>query len=198
MNYDVWLIVVGAIIGFVSSIGIIVVERMINNAGTLKLYYKFINNKNTENSWGVREKDGLLVFEIPVVFELQNTTNSTRVIRDLSLELFNGDSFVCKMVQIEYSINRKPYSNDYSEKMFGDNGSYSFVLEPRCIKKEKCLFSYHISKMEANKLLFDTIKISYYKENDKKVSYLAKKGLNGWTPFNGDIDHEWILLNNHS
>ena len=194
MIYDVWLIIVGAIIGFVSSVGIIVVERLFNYAGSIKLYYKFINEKTTGNGWGVREKDDLFVLEIPVTFELQNTTNSTRVIRDLSLELFKGDCFVCKLVQIEYSINRKPHSNDYSEKLFGDNGSYSFVVEPRCIKKEKCLYSYHISKKECSNIQFDTIRISYYKENDKKVSYIAKKDLAGWMPFNGEIDHEWILL----
>ena len=194
MNYDVWLILVGAIIGFVSSIGIIVVERLLDQSGSLKIYYKFIRDKNTGTCWGVHDKEGHKVLLIPVVFELQNTSNTTRVVRDLSIELYLGNEFIFKLVQIESSTNRTPFSDNYSEVAFGDNGSYSFVLEPRSIKKEQCFYSYYIDKDKTKEMDFDTIKISYFKENDKKVSYIAKSKLSGWSTINTEADHEWIFL----
>lgn len=42
------------------------------------------------------------LFTVPIVFEFQNTTNVTKVVRDVSLLLYRGDSFVCKMDHLDH------------------------------------------------------------------------------------------------
>lgn len=42
---EIVLLLVGAIIGFISSVGILIVERFLNKKGKLSIYYRFSNQK---------------------------------------------------------------------------------------------------------------------------------------------------------
>lgn len=198
MNEQVVMAIVGGVIGFVSSAGIIVLERILNKAGKLKLYYKFIHVKFDNASWGIRDNREMFTLMVPVSFELQNTSNTTRVIRDLSVELYRGDKQVGRMRQIErgeFSIKEGDMVVDKSSETYGgEKGSYSFVLPPRSIQKQKCEYMYSIMKADAEKYSFDKLKISYYDERDKKKEYTAKADLAGWKMGTQEPDHEWVRL----
>ena len=185
MNEQVVMAIVGGVIGFVSSAGIIVLERILNKAGKLKLYYKFIHVKFDNTSWGIRDNREMFTLMVPVSFELQNTSNTTRVIRDLSVELYRGDKQVGRMRQIE--------RGEFSIKE-GVKSKSPFVLPPRSIQKQKCEYMYSIMKADAEKYSFDKLKISYYDERDKKKEYTAKADLAGWKMGTQEPDHEWVRL----
>lgn len=203
MCNDIILLLVGAAIGFVSSVGIIIVERLIDRKGKLSIFYKFIDSAVTQHSWGIlHSENNRLVFDVPVAFELQNTSNTTRVIRNLNLELYKGDVLVSKMKQMEKGVKRTLTNVNGNYQINGDpvyygtdNGSYSFVLNPRSIQKQKCDFSLSINEEEKDKYDFDTIKICYYDEKDYKKSYISKTGLKGWTLGDNKPDKEWQKLN---
>ncbi len=198
MNEQVVMAIVGGAIGFVSSAGILALERILNRAGKLKLYYKFIHVKIDNASWGVRTNRGMYTLMIPVSFELQNTSNSTRVIRDLSIEAFQGEKQVFRMKQIErgeYSTRTGEVVVDKTTETYGgEKGSYSFALPPRSIQKQKCEYTYSINQIDAENLKFDTLKITYYDERDNKKGFIAKSDLNGWKMGLQKTDHDWILL----
>ncbi len=194
MGKEVLLIVIGAIIGFVPSVCILIVERIFDQIGKIKVYYKFISCN--QGSWGVYvTEDQLLVLMLPTVLEIQNTTNSTKVIRDLRIEIYKGNKFISKTLPIEYTNKEIPNGSQTETESYGvENNSYSVVLEPRSIKKVKCLFAYKIKQDEIDKMDFDSLFLRYYDEKDKKIKYLAKNNLDGWKMSTTLPDVDWILL----
>lgn len=193
MCRDVIMALVGGLIGFVSSLGIMIAQHIFDKKGRISIYYKFISQKdNRKKPWGIYEnKLDTIDLIIPAVFEFQNTTNTTRVLRDVHVSIYKHNQFVAKLRQIERSGDK----TTTKESKYGtENGSYSFVLHPRSIQKQEVCFVYEISENEASKKDFDTIRISYYNEKDKKISYIAKENITGWKIGNQSPDIEWIKL----
>lgn len=60
--------------------------------GKLNIFYRFSYQKGMNGeTWGFEETpNGGKCFVIPIVFEFQNTSNTTRVIRDVSMHLYDG------------------------------------------------------------------------------------------------------------
>lgn len=84
-----WLsTIVGAAIGFVSSIGIIIVQRLLDRAGKIEIYAKAVYDRPTGTyTWGFhRNADGIFL-NVPLWIEIQNLSNSTRILRDINLLL---------------------------------------------------------------------------------------------------------------
>lgn len=198
MNDQVLMTIVGGAIGFVSSAGIVILERILDRVGRLKIFYKFIHVKFDDASWGVRNNIDKQTLIIPFYFELQNTSYSTRVIRDLSVEAYFGEKRVFRLRQVErgeYSKREGDIVIDKTSETYGgEKGSYSFVLPPRSIQKQKCEYVYSIMKADAEKYNFDRLKISYFDERDKKKEYTAKTELTGWKMGTQKADHEWVRL----
>lgn len=188
---EIILLLIGALIAFVSSIGTIIVQKKIDEHGKINLFYKFVNVKTTEKAWGFYSLDNLSQsLIIPAVFELQNTTNTTRVIRDVCLYLYNGNSKVCKMIQAEYSAKKGVIDDFFG----GVNNSYSFVLPPRSIQKVKCEFLLSISNSEIEKYSFDKIVLKYYDEKNREKKYTLKTMKNIWKKELQKVDEEWIII----
>lgn len=199
IDKDILLVILGGLIGFLSSLGILIVEWLINRKGKIKIYYKFISSSLTHKPWGIYEGGtNRIIFDIPVVFEFQNTSKTTRVIRDVSLELYLRNEFVAKLVQGEYGTKSKKENGvetDLEKYNFGtDNGSYSFVLNECSIQKQNCFYVFSIYKNEVDKYKFDRIKICYYDERDKKKSYVLKKHIDGWSVGGKQPDTDWQIV----
>lgn len=77
---------IGAAIGFLSSVGIIIVERLFDRSGKLKIFAKVVYHRTNENrTWGFHSGAEGLIFGVPLWLEFENTSNTTRVIRDVNL-----------------------------------------------------------------------------------------------------------------
>lgn len=198
MCRDIIMALVGGVIGFMSSLGILIAQHIFDIKGRVSIYYKFISQKNNQEPWGVYEKPlSEIIIIIPAVFEFQNTTNTTRVLRDVHASIYKRNQLVAKLIQIEKTStnNIMANKNTMTDTLFGTaNGSYSFVLQPRSIQKQRVMFAYIINKNEVAKYDFDTIRISYYDEKDKKMSYIAKEKIDGWKIGEQSPDLEWIKL----
>lgn len=197
---EIILLIVGAGIGFVASVGTILVQRLIDMKGKLNIFYRFTYQKGMgKTGWGFGEtQNGELYFAIPVVFELQNTSNTTRVIRDLSLLLYNDEQCISKMEQMDHMKTTKRMGNNVTEEQehwFGtEKGSYSFVLEPRSIQRQVCEYMLAIPKWEKDKYFFDKIMARYYDEKNNAIYFEVRRIENVWEEKFYDIDEEWNLL----
>lgn len=197
---EIIYVVVGAVIGFIASIIVMVMERILDKKGKLNIFYRRINQKLANGlGWGFDESaDGRLYFTLPVYFELQNTSNTTRVIRDLSFLLYSGSEFVGNMHQMGtiHITNRKgneiTQQKDYS---FGsEKGSYSFVLPPRSIQRQECEYVFVINPDEKEQKHFDTVVARYYDERNKAHTFRAMDIDKCWERKHYDIDEDWLLL----
>lgn len=198
---DILLVVIGGLIGFISGLGVMIAERLMNRKGKIKIYYKFISSSLTHRPWGIYKdsETNKICFDIPVAFEFQNTSKTTRVIRDVSVELYLQNKFVAKLVQGEYGTKSKKENGtetDFEKFNFGaENGSYSFVLNECSIQKQKCFYVISIDDTDIDKYKFDRIILSYYNERDKKKSYVLKQGLDGWSVGGKQPDKDWQIVN---
>lgn len=197
-----WLsTIVGAAIGFLASIGTMLVQQGMDKAGKLKLYCVVVKGDDPIVSVGFKTsitEPGMISFLIPIKLEIQNTSNTCRVIRDVSMWLYEEEKPVAEMVQIQnvrhtQSTSGKVTSESTSE--YGaDKNMYSFVIQPRNIQREHCAYAYKIKKEEIGKYMFDDIRLSYYDEKDKKHLFSVRKIENAWTMKQMNGDDDWILL----
>lgn len=179
------LILFGTSLGFLSSIGTTLVSNLIKNKGEVKVYYKVVYSKiNQCGTWGFRSVSNELIFEIPLWVELYNTSDSVKIIRDLSVLLFQEGKEITQMTQI----------NKTGENLFyGNQGAYSFVLQPRNISKYNLYFL--IKKDElGNNCNFDEIRLRYFDEKDKEQISLLKKINEPWVIGDLERNKKWKLM----
>ncbi len=193
-------VLVGAIIGFAGSIIVMLTERALDRKGTIQIFYRKINQRGAKRfGWGFDEYvDGRLGITIPIVFEVQNTSNTTRVIRDLSLLLYSGNSFVEKMLQSSGKHVTRRTGNTVTETkdyLFGaEKGSYSFVLPPRSIQRQECEYCYIIYPEEKEQKFFDTIIARYYDERNNAHTFKFISFDKVWTNEYFEPDKDWCVL----
>ena len=198
---EVILLLIGAAIGLISSLATTIIQKHLDQKGKMNIFYKFIHSKGSNNhSWGfTNTNDGRIYFSVPVVFEFQNTSNTTRVIRDVSILLFRENKFIARMLQIEYGMTTSRENGVVTKETkfyYGsENGSYSFVLAPRSIQKQECHYTLTIPVSKIEEMAFTQIVIRYHDENNKAHYFHAKDIFVSWEPKYFDADREWILLN---
>ena len=198
MCRDIIMALVGGVIGFMSSLGILIAQHIFDKKGRVSIYYKFVPQFDNQKPWGVNsDSPNETSLFIPAVFEFQNTQNITRVLRDVHASLYKGDRFVVRLRQATKTetTTKKEKEKITETTLYGtDNSSYSFVLSPRSIQKQLLEFVYTASDKEISEKDFDTIRISYYDEKDIIVSYIAKEKIKGWKMGEQTPNIEWIKL----
>ena len=181
--------IIGAAIGFVSSVGIIVAERLINKAGRLKVYYKIVYDHPTgKNTWGFQRTDQGIFLIVPIWLEIENTTNSTRVLRDVNLVLFRNGKRIADLMQANCCGEKE------NPHYFGNNGSYSFIAEPKSIRKYECHFFLKQNPMEDQQ--FDEIKLRYFGEHDQEYFFSIGKVDGNWRIGDFKRPEVWKRLTN--
>jgi len=182
---EILLILFGAVIGFLSSIGTTIANDFLSRKGRVKIYYKIVFSKFAEGkTWGFHKESSGEIFEVPLWIELQNTSNSVRVTRDLLIMLFRNGEKIAEMMQMT--------NTNKNEQWYGDKGAYSFVLQPRSISKYDLHFLIKRGEMVGNEE-FDEIRLRYFDEKDKEHVFTVGKIEQCWVI--GDLPREkgWKL-----
>ncbi len=187
---EVWYVVIGAVIGFVASIGTVIVERILDRRGKLKLYYQISGGRNAVIPYGFQyTQAGSMCFSMYMHIEIQNTSRTTRVIRDVNAILYKDGQPIDHMIQVTSTKQSKGNVETGSRSYGAENGSYSFVVEALSIQHQCCSFIYtNQSKV------FDEVRLRYYDEKDKEHTYPLRKIECCWSEglFEGTPD--WVLL----
>lgn len=197
---EVVMLALGAILGLVASLCTMLMQRQLDKRGKLNIFYRFSYQKGMHGgTWGFNNSaDGRKYFVVPVVFEFQNTSNETRVIRDVSMHLYSAKEQISKMRQIDHihtTTSKSGVVDKEKDYYFGtDKGSYSFVIPPRSIQRQECQYLYVISVSEVNNNMFDRVKVSYFDERNRKKCFEVRKVDNCWENRYYPIDEEWQLL----
>lgn len=197
---EILMLIIGAMLGLVASLFTMVVQRWLDKKGKLNIFYRFSYQKGMGGAtWGFEKSaDGRLYFTLPVVYEFQNTSNTTRVIRDVSMLLYDGKQLVATMMQMDHLHITHRKGNTVAgeeDRYFGtDKGSYSFVIPPRSIQRQECEYMFVISSSEIQEKKFDHIKARYYDERNKPKYFEVRKIDNCWVKKSYPIDEEWQLL----
>ena len=201
---DVWLVIIGAVLGavlsFLASIGMVIIQRLLDRKGKLSIFYKMVHSKFSEEPSGFYRRGAYsVILSLPMYFELQNTANTTRVIRDVCVLLYQDGKIVDKTIQAQRAvINTRSGGEDTGKEEINygsDKGSYSFVLPPRSIQRQECEFLLKVQDAEVKSKAFDELKIRYYDERNKEHIFPLRKIDKCWEPRSFETDKEWVLLN---
>lgn len=201
MDMDWFSTIVGAAIGFLASIGTMLVQQWMDKAGKIKIYCKIMQGDDPILSVGYKTSfsdSGMISLLVPIRLEIQNTTNTCRVIRDVSMWLYNGSKQVAEMIQIE-NVQHKQTTNgavtlESTNEYGADKNMYSFVIQPRSIQREHCAYAFKTSKDDIKKYIFDDIRLAYFDEKDRKHVFSIRKVESAWKGAPIDGDKDWILL----
>lgn len=179
--------IIGAAIGFVSSIGIILVQRLIDRAGNLEIYTKVVYNRSTGSyTWGfLRNADGVFL-NVPLWIEILNQSNSTRIIRDINLLIASEGKELMTMIQ----SNRFDINNQDSY-LYANEGSYSLSLGGGEIKKIDCHF---FLKGGSDIPAFDEIYLRYYDEKNRAHIFSLGHVKGDWKEKEFSRSGEWVKL----
>lgn len=197
---EIVYLTIGAAIGLIASLATTVIQRALDRNGKVNIFYKFISPKSSSHDgWGFRDSgDGNIYFSIPVAYEIQNTSNVARVIRDVNLLLFKDNCLVGSMVQINKMISKSTTGgiSQESEYYYGsENGSYSFVLAPSSIQKQECHYTIKCPFHDKENKFFNQVVLRYYDEKNKAHYFVVKDICGNWNEKIFEPDTEWILLN---
>lgn len=185
--FEVLLVVVGSFLVFLLSILTTFINKRIDKNGEVRIFYKLLEQ---QAKIGVTENEQYLL--IPVYFELQNTSNTTRVIRDVSLYIYNNGKQVVKMMQIQCTKDSK--TNELKNSFGGEKNSYSFVLPPLSIQKQECEFLYKVPTSKVDEKTFDEIRFAYFNEKNQVMDCLFSKAEQGWNGIEFNYDNEYAEL----
>lgn len=189
----------GSILGFLLGVLGILIERYINRMGKLKIFYKIVNRREYLNGWGFEKENGKIVsFCVPVRYEIFNTSNVSKILRDVSIDLYKDNRFVKKMIQIEETViehKKGGKITDIERTTYGgEREAYSFVIAPLTIVPIECEYYVTLDDKEIIEEFFNNIRFSYYDEKNKKRIYKLKDIdiNNKFKPYLPDKD--WICL----
>ena len=188
--------IVGGFIGFVSSMGTILVSRLFDRIGKVKIYCKRTNAR--EHCWGFWGHENYMTFVLPMDFEFANTSNRVELLRDLSVDIYANGVPLLRMRQGEGAVHTRTVNgvveSEEAVSFGGDNSSYSFALQPRSIQKQKCFFFLNANKAGMKALQFDEIRLSFYDEKDRRHCYPIAPINGDWRYREMDADSNWIKV----
>lgn len=190
--FEVWLVVIGAILGFALSITATIVNKAIDKYGKMRIFYKLVYQKSTGEKARLYTNGEYTFLTIPLYFELQNTSNTARVIRDVCLYLYNNGKQVEKMIQIQ--CTRDSDTKEIKNSFGGEKNSYSFVLPPLSIQKQECEFCYKVPTSKIGEFAFDEIRFAYFDEKNRVMECLFCKAEQGWDGIDFNYENEYFEL----
>lgn len=198
LSHDAEMVLIGGLVGLISSFIVIWVQYRLNHKGEARIYYKIISIPklpNNRRGWGCIQANGKTTFWIPMAIELQNTSNVTRVVRDFQLHLYKGDESIGKMTQLE-SMHHITKENSEIIDFGTDKNSYSFTLPPTSIQKQTCLFGFTIRTNDQQANTFDNVRVRFYDEKDTvRETKMIDDFSSCWDTQLRDPETEWTRLN---
>lgn len=178
VSKDYIILLLGFFLGLVGTIFAKILDYYFDKKGKLKIYVKPIHSSiNNNGGW---ENEYSYVPSIKI--ELQNTTNTNKIIRDISLDIyFKGGT-----------LKEANFVSKFNDNFFGNEGSSSFMVEGNSIATYTLQFEIKKEQVD-NKEGISNVSITYYDIKDKKRSYSLYKNIDS---LNVDISNQdWILLN---
>ena len=180
--------IVGALIGFICSIGIILIQRALDKAGKLNIYTKIVYDHSTGSyTWGFQDKGDHICLNVPLWIEVHNLSNSTRIMRDVNLVLAKDGKVIVPMTQSNRSTSKKTHE----EYLYANRGSYSFSIAGNEIVRYECHF---LLKDALCKAQFYEIKLRYYDEKNRCHHFSLGSVRGDWVPREFSRVADWKLL----
>jgi len=178
--------IIGAVISFISSIGILIVERLFEKFGKLRIYTKIVYDRSTGSyTWGFRDTADGLVLNVPLWLEVVNHSKRPRILRDINLLIASRGKVLTPMLQINYAK-----TND-DNLSFANEGSYSLSINGDDVRRIVC---HYCLKANHNTAVFDEILLRYFDEKGRAHTFSLGYVEGDWHIKEFPRNETWIEL----
>lgn len=152
----------------------------------LNIFYRRYEYNSTSKGWGYNGT----IFSLPIVFEFQNTSNSNKALRDISLYAYKDEVMVAKFVNCSRTVER---NTEITKIEYGtENNLYSIVVPAKSVKSMNTLFA--LKKDESLLIGFNKIYIKFYDEKGKKHFVHLFNVDDCWSETLNKKDEDWIEI----
>lgn len=119
---------------------------------------------------------------LPITIEIYNTKSINQIIRDMKVAYYSKGQFIDNAIQVI------SFREEDETHIFGNNGSYSFLVQANEIKTYRLLFKGYENYTNGEE--FDEIRLSYFDSKDeKKECSLLKYDKESKEPYN--LNWKW-------
>ena len=189
-------VVVSGIISLVVSVAAFQIQKAIEKRGKLKIYYSFLS-PNPSRFRIVKTPDGHFQLHVPITMEVYNPSFRRKIIRDVSVCLKLGGIDTVHLHKCDMIAYADPILGRPVNRIGGDNGSYSFSVEPGDIVSKWMMFVAEPTKGDDSEF-FDEICLEFYNCGNHKKRFGIYKSkvpinLNKENVFGG-FGQEWMTL----
>lgn len=186
-------LIVGGMISLVTSISLLFVQRKLDRRGDLLIFYRMLCPVNNTKKLYFEMNDEI-IFNFQILFDLQNTSNSSKVMRDINILLYKDNKYVAKMKRNYLAVQKEGNKLIREDKFGNEQNSYSITIPPRGIQTLLFDFLYDIKQEEIQKYDFNNIRLEYHDDKNKCHVLKMREIKNCWKEeyFENDID--WILV----
>jgi len=189
-NFNIISLLIGSALTLLVYISFAIITKLSNHIGSFKIFVKTVYSKIDESTClQVINRPEYRIFQIPLWIEFINTKNTSIIVRNLNMILFNDNKEVAKTIQINYF---KEKADSTTKDYFANKGNYSFVIPPYSYQKFDLYFT--LKDTSINKNDFNKIKLSYYNSKGKLKILEFKNFEGGWNSEKIIKDDDWHEL----
>lgn len=157
----------GSFIGAFATLASTWLGQRLRECGKVSVFCRLVGSKSDGREFGIYQSgDGTgMVMRVPMWIEVCNTSGISRFIRDINIVGCIGKKEVCEFVQIQGSNIGKE-----NEDAYGDNQSYTFVVEGNSTKRfytEFVIKQFELSEEVRN---FNCLRVRYFDEKNRKYT----------------------------
>lgn len=168
----------------------------ISKCRCLKIYVKFTGSLLTDSlsSLGYIElaHNAGMSFHVPLSLDIENRSNTSKIIRNISLFAYKDKAFVAQFKQCQGNTKNP---NKADAIILGDNGAYSTTISPNSTKRLHLEFFLNQKDLISGINQVNKIYLAYNDENDNLISYYLLDVESNWIEGTLASPKQWILLN---
>ena len=129
----------GSMIGAAASLLAVFISNNLQKHGKISLHAKIVGSKveKEHRTWGYRQTDQGLSFHIPLWLDICNTSNVSRIVRNVNLCIVKKRTIVQEFTQFQGNgiDSREP-----NTVIIGNEGAYSFVIPANSVLRVEVEF----------------------------------------------------------
>jgi hypothetical protein len=192
VSKDIALVLIGGIIGLLSSLLTTWFSWKLENDGNIKVYCRIVGSSIDHKEFGVycSEEDEKYI-RVSIWVDMFNTSGLPKFIRDFNVIAFDGVKGIMPFMQIQASGLGKETQHN-----LGNNQMYSFIIEPHSVKRYETELMLKEKDIKNKDRRITSLKTRYYDEKDQRIEcvlYRFKKN-DVWKVQLFDYEKEWIKI----
>lgn len=155
----------GSVIGAAASLLAVFMSNNLQKHGKISLHARIVGSRvdKQHRTWGYRQTNQGLSFHIPLWLDICNTSNISRIVRNVNLCIVKNRTIVHEFTQFQGNGIEPQEPNTV---IIGNEGAYSFVIPANSVLRAEVEFGIIKNELQPADREFDSVYLTYFDESD--------------------------------